>query len=79
MNGQYQKIPATRWRIPKHCKQHIIVLLGQMIEHRLPNTLKREEPPTKKGREHPAANEVRVGSIEERCACRGSRETFPAG
>jgi hypothetical protein len=30
MNGHYPEISETKWNIPKHHKQHIIVLLGQI-------------------------------------------------
>lgn len=59
MNGHYQRIPETRWKIPENCKQHIIVLLAQMIDHRLSDRLNNKEPATKKGREHSVADEVR--------------------
>lgn len=53
MNGQYPEIPETKWNIPKRRKQHIIMLLGQMIAHSLTETNNSEGTPTGKGREHP--------------------------
>lgn len=53
MNGHYPEMPETKLNIPKHRKQHIIVLLGQMIAHSLTETNNSEGTPTRKGREHP--------------------------
>ena len=53
MNGQYQKTLAIRMSIPEDRKQHIIVLLGQMIDHSLTEAGNREELPARKGLEHP--------------------------
>lgn len=53
MNGQHSEIPETTWNIPENCKQHIIILLGQMIAHSLTETNNSEGTSTRKGREHP--------------------------
>lgn len=52
MNGHYPESPETRWNIPENRKQHIIVLLGQMIEQSLTERNNSEGSPTRKGREH---------------------------
>lgn len=53
MNGQYPQIAETKWNIPENRKQHIIVLLGEMIAHSLTETNNSEGTSIRKGREHP--------------------------
>lgn len=51
MNRPYQEIPGTGRSIPEEHKQHIIVVLGQMITHCLSATGTKGKSQTKKGLE----------------------------
>lgn len=53
MNGHDPENPELQWNILENRQRYIIVLLAQMIEHRLTATNHSKESATRKGCERP--------------------------
>ncbi len=51
MNGQCQETQRLLRSLPEERKHQIMMVLGQMISHRLTAPDTNKEPPTRKGRE----------------------------
>ena len=70
MHDHYSETPELWWEIPEHRKQHIIVLLGQMIAHSLTEPNNSEGTSMRKGCEHPVRMKheaVESKSVPEQC------------